>query len=630
MKKKFNAPKTFQSRKVNQEKTRKINQEYFKDIDLVEVRELIKIFESIYSDIRVAEVWFLKKKEMGDGFEDFHLDYGPSNGGHNGISSTINVNLGVCQLEDEEEKNEKETGNADEENEDDENGQVKDSNDALNEQAHGKRPEPRMEVEGMEKTTNEGQIILLGKNIEEEDKEEDEEAEASDDESVKVESVIQVLSRELTPEEENKINLAKKELQNIKNGGCLTSGDICKYFDYLEGQDKQLCKNFPGRKPSLFHSTDFITFDSDGICKYLKKNRISKIDISKTRNIFIPIHKGNHFTCVVIFLDKKQISYYDSLLATNRTRTGCAHKKELQEKILGVVMQYLQDEFKKNGYNSIDENDWSLNTNCNVPQQENTEDCGIFVCLYCEFILNDCSLDFTQDDIRNGEWRKKMVLSILSIDNDDNDVYDPVVCIETPSPEIASHLTWARGTKNHVRIDNFELSKICHENSRCCYECDDNCNGKDNCNNKRIQRNQWKNVVKRDSGNKKKGFGLFLEEGCRKDDFIIEYTGKVTKTIGRKYSMKIKPPESIRKEKTVYIDAKIDGGLAKYINHSCNPNCKPFQWYVEGLPRMCFFAKRDIEKGAELTFDYQWANVMGKKSTKCLCGEENCRGYIEK
>jgi SET domain-containing protein len=82
--------------------------------------------------------------------------------------------------------------------------------------------------------------------------------------------------------------------------------------------------------------------------------------------------------------------------------------------------------------------------------------------------------------------------------------------------------------------------------------------------------------------------------------------------------------------KTVYIDANIDGGLAKYINHSCNPDCKPFQWYVEGLPRMCFFAKRDIKKGAELTFDYQWAKVMGKRPTKCLCDEENCRGYIEK
>jgi Ulp1 family protease len=127
--------------------------------------------------------------------------------------------------------------------------------------------------------------------------------------------------------------------------------------------------------------------------------------------------------------------------------TGCAHKKELQEKILGVVMHYLQDEFKKNDHNLIDENDWSLKTVYDVPQQENTEDCGIFVCLYCDFILHDYALDFTQDDIRNGEWRKKMVLSILSIDNDDNNVSDPVVCIKRPSPKIASHLTWARGTE---------------------------------------------------------------------------------------------------------------------------------------------------------------------------------------
>jgi SET domain-containing protein len=111
--------------------------------------------------------------------------------------------------------------------------------------------------------------------------------------------------------------------------------------------------------------------------------------------------------------------------------------------------------------------------------------------------------------------------------------------------------------------------------------------------------------MKMDSGNQKKGLGLFLEEGCRKDDFIIEYTGKVAKTNGGMYSMKIKPPEFKRKGKTVYIDANIDGGLVKYINHSCNLNCKPFQWYVEGLPRMYFFAKRDTQKGAELTFDYQ-------------------------
>ncbi len=55
--------------------------------------------------------------------------------------------------------------------------------------------------------------------------------------------------------------------------------------------------------------------------------------------------------------------------------------------------------------------------------------------------------------------------------------------------------------------------------------------------------------MERDSGNEKKGFGLFLEEGCRKDDFIIEYTGRVTKKHGGNYSMKINPPEFKGKRK---------------------------------------------------------------------------------
>jgi hypothetical protein len=128
MKKKFNAPITFQSHRVNQEKTRKINQEYIKDTDLVEVTQFIKIFETICSDIWVAEVWFLKTKERGNGFEDFHYDYSSPNRGFNTISSTIKVNLVVCQSKDEEEKNEKEAGNGDEENEDNENGQVENNN----------------------------------------------------------------------------------------------------------------------------------------------------------------------------------------------------------------------------------------------------------------------------------------------------------------------------------------------------------------------------------------------------------------------------------------------------------------------------------------------------------------------
>jgi len=70
-----------------------------------------------------------------------------------------------------------------------------------------------MKVEGMEKTTNEGQIILLGKNIEEEDKGKDEEAEASDHESVKVESVIQVLNQDSLLKKRTKSILQRKNFR---------------------------------------------------------------------------------------------------------------------------------------------------------------------------------------------------------------------------------------------------------------------------------------------------------------------------------------------------------------------------------------------------------------------------------
>ncbi len=54
---------------------------------------------------------------------------------------------------------------------------------------------------------------------------------------------------------------------------------------------------------------------------------------------------------------------------------------------------------------------------CNVPQQDttNTTNCGVFVCMYCAFILNDCKLDFNQDNITSSHWRHRIILSILSV-----------------------------------------------------------------------------------------------------------------------------------------------------------------------------------------------------------------------
>ncbi len=52
------------------------------------------MYENLHNDIRVAEVWFLKKKDKGDGFENFHYDYKNIGGGSNDVSFTVVVNLG--------------------------------------------------------------------------------------------------------------------------------------------------------------------------------------------------------------------------------------------------------------------------------------------------------------------------------------------------------------------------------------------------------------------------------------------------------------------------------------------------------------------------------------------------------
>jgi hypothetical protein len=49
--------------------------------------------------MRVTEVRFLKKKDNGDGFEEFHYDYKDSGGGSNCVSFTVNMNLEKLNVE---------------------------------------------------------------------------------------------------------------------------------------------------------------------------------------------------------------------------------------------------------------------------------------------------------------------------------------------------------------------------------------------------------------------------------------------------------------------------------------------------------------------------------------------------
>lgn len=76
-----------------------------------------------------------------------------------------------------------------------------------------------------------------------------------------------------------------------------------------------------------------------------------------------------------------------------------------------------------------------------------------------------------------------------------------------------------------------------------------------------------------------------------------------------------------------YIDATKKGGIARFANHSCNPNCYVAKWVVGKRMRMGIFAKRDIQQGEELTFNYN-VDRYGHTAQICYCGEPNCVGTI--
>lgn len=79
----------------------------------------------------------------------------------------------------------------------------------------------------------------------------------------------------------------------------------------------------------------------------------------------------------------------------------------------------------------------------------------------------------------------------------------------------------------------------------------------------------------------------------------------------------------------VVIDAGVDGNEARFINHSCDPNCETV---IEG-GRVFIEALRDIEPGEELGYEYglTWESTDDPDELAnyaCRCGAAKCRGTM--
>lgn len=75
------------------------------------------------------------------------------------------------------------------------------------------------------------------------------------------------------------------------------------------------------------------------------------------------------------------------------------------------------------------------------------------------------------------------------------------------------------------------------------------------------------------------------------------------------------------------IDPTFQGNIARFINHSCDPNCVTRKWTVFKETMVGIFARKDIQENEELTFDYQFDSFK-TPFTKCYCGTLKCKGFL--
>jgi len=119
------------------------------------------------------------------------------------------------------------------------------------------------------------------------------------------------------------------------------------------------------------------------------------------------------------------------------------------------------------------------------------------------------------------------------------------------------------------------------------------------------------------------GLGGFAKSDITSGNRVIEYLGeKITKQesvrrceASNHYIFAINDREDL--------DGNVDWNPARFINHSCAPNCE-VEWDGSHLR---IVAKRDIKAGEEITFNYGY-DLECHREHPCRCAAKSCVGYI--
>ena len=119
------------------------------------------------------------------------------------------------------------------------------------------------------------------------------------------------------------------------------------------------------------------------------------------------------------------------------------------------------------------------------------------------------------------------------------------------------------------------------------------------------------------------GTGGFARVDLRRSKRIIEYVGPLLSKAKSQAELDAGNAYIFILDEDYDIDGSVVWNLARFLNHSCNPNCEA--GIVRG--RIWLYARRIIRAGDELTYNYGHA-LEGYDDRPCRCGASTCVGYM--
>ncbi|XP_050417974.1 sentrin-specific protease 1 isoform X2 [Patella vulgata] len=190
-----------------------------------------------------------------------------------------------------------------------------------------------------------------------------------------------------------KIQITKEDIQTLKGLNWLNDEVINFYMNMLMER---------GDEDNMARVHAFNTFfypKLAGSGHSVVRRWTKRVDVLNVDYILVPVHLGVHWCLAIIDFIKKSIRYYDSMGGNNDT-------------CLNALKQYLIDECLDKKKQKFDLTGWSTVAVKDIPQQMNGSDCGMFSCVFAEYVTRGAKITFTQDDM--PYFRRKMVYEIVT------------------------------------------------------------------------------------------------------------------------------------------------------------------------------------------------------------------------